>query len=55
MNILKANGIELAYDSFGDGAGEAILLISGLGTQMIRWTVPVLREIGVARVSRDPH
>jgi pimeloyl-ACP methyl ester carboxylesterase len=40
MTIVKANGIDLAYDSFGDGADEAILLIAGLGTQMIRWTVP---------------
>ena len=40
MNIVKANGIELAYESFGDEDDEAILLIAGLGTQMIRWTVP---------------
>lgn len=40
MPIIKANGIELAHDSFGDEAGEAILLIAGLGTQMIRWTAP---------------
>src|SRR5690349_10825087 len=39
MTVVKANGIDLAYDSFGDGA-DAILLIAGLGTQMIRWTVP---------------
>jgi pimeloyl-ACP methyl ester carboxylesterase len=38
MNILQANGIELAYDSFCDKTNEAILLIAGLGTQMIRWT-----------------
>jgi pimeloyl-ACP methyl ester carboxylesterase len=38
MNIAKANGIELAWDSFGNAANEAVLLISGLGTQMIRWT-----------------
>ena len=30
----------MAYDSFGDEADEAILLIAGLGTQMIRWTLP---------------
>lgn len=40
MNIVKANGIELAYESFGDETDEAILMIAGLGTQMIRWTVP---------------
>ena len=38
MNILKVNDIELAYDSFGNENDEAIILIAGLGTQMIRWT-----------------
>jgi pimeloyl-ACP methyl ester carboxylesterase len=38
--ITKANGIELAWDSFGNAADPAMLLISGLGTQMIRWTTP---------------
>jgi pimeloyl-ACP methyl ester carboxylesterase len=42
---LEANGITLAYDSFGDGAAETILLIAGLGTQMIRWTAPFCREL----------
>jgi pimeloyl-ACP methyl ester carboxylesterase len=36
----KANGIAIEYDSFGSEEAEAILLISGLGVQMIRWTVP---------------
>mgnify|MGYP002389622014 CR=1 FL=1 len=40
MSIVGANGIELAFDSFGEAADPAILLIAGLGTQMIRWTVP---------------
>jgi pimeloyl-ACP methyl ester carboxylesterase len=48
MQILNANNVSLAYDSFGDDAAEAILLISGLGTQMIRWTVPFCQEL-VAR------
>lgn len=37
MPTLKANGITLSYDSFGDDSDETILLISGLGVQMIRW------------------
>jgi len=45
MNILKANGVELAYDSFGEKTGEAIFLIAGLGTQMIRWTRPFCKEL----------
>jgi len=40
MNILKANAVDLAYESFGDGNADTILLLAGLGTQMIRWTVP---------------
>ena len=32
-----ANGMELAYDCFGDPAGQPLLLIMGLGTQMIAW------------------
>jgi pimeloyl-ACP methyl ester carboxylesterase len=38
MNYVEANGIELAYEAYGDETGEPMLLISGLGTQMIRWT-----------------
>lgn len=38
MTITTANGISLAHDAFGDLDREVILLIPGLGTQMIRWT-----------------
>jgi pimeloyl-ACP methyl ester carboxylesterase len=34
---VKANGIELAYDEFGEAGRPVILLITGLGTQMIAW------------------
>lgn len=41
MNMLiKVNGIDLAYESYGNESDETILLIAGLGTQMLRWTVP---------------
>lgn len=45
MEILNTDRINLAYDSFGDEGAEAILLIAGLGTQMIRWTDPFCREL----------
>ncbi|MCX5514841.1 alpha/beta hydrolase [Kaistia algarum] len=45
MTSAKANGIELAWDSFGDAADEAIILIAGLGTQMIRWTAPFCERL----------
>lgn len=38
MNFTRTNGVELAWDDFGDAANETILLIAGLGTRMIRWT-----------------
>lgn len=38
MNMAKSNGIELAYDCFGKADDAPLLLIAGLGTQMIRWT-----------------
>ncbi|MGO4527897.1 alpha/beta fold hydrolase [Paenibacillus sp. 2TAF8] len=39
MNMLRVNDIDIAYDSYGSDKNETILLIAGLGTQMIRWTV----------------
>lgn len=35
--ILQANGLALAYDEFGERENPAIVLIMGLGTQMIAW------------------
>ncbi len=40
MPTVAANGIEIAYDEFGDAKAPVILLIMGLGTQMIAWPVP---------------
>ena len=36
---IQANGLKLAYDEFGDAANPTILLIMGLGTQMIAWPI----------------
>jgi pimeloyl-ACP methyl ester carboxylesterase len=35
--VAPANGIELAYQAMGDADGEPLLLVMGLGTQMIAW------------------
>ena len=35
--LAPANGIELAYQEVGDPAGEPLLMIMGLGTQMLAW------------------
>jgi pimeloyl-ACP methyl ester carboxylesterase len=45
MPKLRVNQIVIEYDSFGLEDAEAILLISGLGTQMIRWSVPFCRAL----------
>ncbi|MFC4586239.1 alpha/beta fold hydrolase [Sphaerisporangium corydalis] len=37
MNRATANGIEIVYDSFGSPDGRPLLLIMGLGSQMIHW------------------
>jgi pimeloyl-ACP methyl ester carboxylesterase len=37
MSVVAANGINLAYDEVGDAKAPVILLIMGLGTQMIAW------------------
>ncbi|MEV7008005.1 alpha/beta hydrolase [Streptosporangium sp. NPDC051022] len=34
---VPANGIEIAYDSFGSPGGRPLLLIMGLGSQLIHW------------------
>lgn len=35
--LARANGIELAWDSFGDPGAKPLVLIMGLGAQMIAW------------------
>lgn len=44
---VAANGIELAYETFGDPAAPPVVLIMGLATQMIAWPDPMCE--GLAR------
>lgn len=37
MPKAKVNDIEIEYDTFGDPSSKPLLLIQGLGAQMIRW------------------
>jgi pimeloyl-ACP methyl ester carboxylesterase len=37
MPQARANGIQLEYDSFGATSGEPLLLVMGLGAQMLLW------------------
>ena len=46
--IAKVGDVELCYETFGDPADPALLLIMGLGTQMIAWPEPFCAQL-VAR------
>ncbi len=39
MPHVTANGIQIEYDTFGDGSSPALLLVMGAGGQMIFWEV----------------
>jgi pimeloyl-ACP methyl ester carboxylesterase len=43
--IIRANGIDLCYEIFGDPAAEPLLLIMGLGAQMIHWDDEFCRQL----------
>ncbi|UZE48757.1 alpha/beta fold hydrolase [Rhodopseudomonas sp. P2A-2r] len=45
MTSVTTNGITIHYDSFGAPEAEAMVLIAGLGTQMIRWPVPFCEKL----------
>jgi len=38
MAQLRSNGLTIEYDTFGDRGADPMLLIMGLGTQMIAWS-----------------
>ena len=35
--LVRANGVDLCYDTFGDRAAPPMLLIMGFGAQLIQW------------------
>jgi pimeloyl-ACP methyl ester carboxylesterase len=43
--IARANGIEICYEIFGDAGAEPMLLIMGLGAQMIHWDDDFCRQL----------
>ncbi len=43
--IVHANGINIAYESFGPEKGEAILLIHGTGAQLITWPEELCEQL----------
>src|SRR5882762_1421243 len=48
MPQVRANGIHLEYETFGDAAHPALLLIMGLGGQMILWPEDFCRRLAAA-------
>ena len=48
MTKALSNNIEIEYDTFGDPSGKPLLLIMGLGAQMISW-LPELCELFVKK------
>ena len=49
-----ANGIEIVYETIGDRADPPLLLVMGLGMQLIHWDRELCERAGRARVPRDP-
>jgi pimeloyl-ACP methyl ester carboxylesterase len=45
MPNVRANGIQIEYDTFGDSSSPALLLIMGLGGQMIFWDEELCRGL----------
>lgn len=45
MPLIKANSVELCYESFGPAKASAILLIMGLGAQLVRWNRALCDEL----------
>ena len=43
--LARANGIELCYETFGDAAAEPMILIMGLGAQMVLWDDDFCRQL----------
>ncbi|MFX1419978.1 MAG: alpha/beta fold hydrolase [Promethearchaeota archaeon] len=45
MPKAKANNIEIEYETFGNPSSKPLLLIMGLGAQMIRWDVEMCEKL----------
>jgi pimeloyl-ACP methyl ester carboxylesterase len=43
--MVNANGIELCCETFGDPGGEPLLLVMGLGAQMIAWPIELCEAL----------
>lgn len=46
VRTVAANGIQIAFESFGRPGGVPVLLVMGLGTQMIAWPDDLCTDLG---------
>lgn len=42
---VETNGIEIVFDALGDPAGEPLILIAGLGGQLLSWDAPFCQQL----------
>ncbi|ASK31953.1 alpha/beta hydrolase [Chryseobacterium sp. T16E-39] len=45
MKTVKINSVDLCYETFGENNNTTVVLISGLGSQMIRWDEPFCEQL----------
>ncbi len=45
VDTVESNGVRIAYETFGDRGGEPLLLVHGLGTQMLAWHDDLCAEL----------
>src|SRR5262249_57835094 len=48
MANVQANGINIEYDTFGSRGGRPLLLVMGLGAQMIHWRPEFCQQLADA-------
>jgi pimeloyl-ACP methyl ester carboxylesterase len=48
VSRLQSNGIELAYETFGSPSDPPVVLVMGLGTQMLAWPDPLCEDLAAA-------
>jgi pimeloyl-ACP methyl ester carboxylesterase len=45
MSFAQTNGIQLAYETTGDPSEPALLLVMGLGAQLVDWPLPFVEKL----------
>lgn len=45
LKTVSSNGLQIAYETFGDPGAPPVLLVMGLGTQMLGWPDPFCEDL----------